>query len=234
MLQLQIDDDSSNTIARIDLRVNGTGTEIRFSGFDGNFRSTDPLGYVQSSPVTAAIDFDFDNNTIDYLLNGSVVHSFAFTGSNIGRLSYVLNGSWTTAASSVSIDHLKLIGFVPSGSLYDAFASAYPWNGILKRAPDDDPDRDGLTNFLEFAFGTAPDLANGSVPVIVDSLGGVPVIRFTPVRDTSVIDYEVEFSIDLADWTTIPPVTVATPAGVPVEEALPFPGQGFSRVRVSQ
>lgn len=235
MLQFQVDDASATTIARIDLRVDGTGTEIRFSGLgDGNsnFRST-AFTYVESSAITAAIEFDFDKDTIDYLLNGSVVESFAFTGGNIGRLSYILNGSWTTAASSVTIDHLKLIELVPGGTLYDAFASAYPWDGILARAPSDDADFDGKSNFLEFAFGTSPSEAGGAAPVVVDATGANPVIRFTPVRDTSVIDYAVEFSGDLSDWTTIPTVEVTSPAGVEVEEDLPVGGKGFARVGVS-
>ena len=236
MLQFQIDDDSSNTIARIDLRVNATGTEIRFSGLgegNSNFRST-AFNYVESSAVTAAIEFDFDNDTIDYLLNGSVVESFAFTGVNIGRLSYVLNGSWTTAASTVSVDHLKLVEFVSGGTLYDAYASAYPWNGILERDANDDADLDGMSNFLEFALGTPLEFADGAAPVNIAFNGAQPVVRFTPARDTSDLNYEVQFSTDLSDWSSIAPVPVSSAAGVLVEEDLPSGPKAFARVGVSE
>lgn len=232
-LQLQVDDASSNTIARIDLRVLSAGTDIRFSGFDGNFRSA-VYTYVESSPITAAIEFDFDKDTIDYLVNDSVVYSFVFNGANIGRLSYFQSGAWTTAASSLSVDYLKLTELLPAGTLYDAFASAYSWDGILDRAPGEDADLDGQSNFLEFALGTSPSEAGGAAPVVLDATGANPVIRFTPVRDTSVLNYAVEFSGDLDDWTTIPPVAVISAAGVEVEEDLPAGGKGFGRVNVSE
>lgn len=231
-LTLQVNDSLGGTIARIDLELNTDSLDIRYSGIDGNFRSTDPMSLVQNAAQTAAIDFDFDNDTIDYLLNGSVIYSFAFTGGDIGRLSYVQNGSWTTAASSVQLDHLKLIEFVPGGTLYDAYASTYPWLGVLERSATDDPDLDGISNFLEFAFGLLPTVPDAS-PVEVAANGGTPAIRFTPQRDTSAVEYTIQFSDDLSDWQTIPEVVVNTAAGVLVEEDLPTGPKGFGRVSVS-
>lgn len=232
-LTLQVNDASSNSIARIDLEMNAADVDVRFSGIDGNYRDTGPLNLVQASAQTAAIDFDFENDTIDYIFNGSVIHSFAFTGTNIGRMSYVQNGTWGTAATSVSLDHLKLIEFVPGGTLYDAYASAYPWMGVLERGVGDDPDFDGMSNLMEFALGLAPTVAEAN-PVTVDATSGTPKLIFTPARDTSVIDYSVQFSTDLTDWSTIPEVAVTTDAGVIVEEGLPAGPIGFGRVSVSE
>ena len=232
-LTFQVNDVSSATIARIDFELNAADVDIRFSGFDGNFRVTDPLNLVEASATTAAIEFDFDNDTIDYLLNGSVIYSFAFTGSNIGRMSYVQTGVWSTAATSISLDHLKLIEFIPGGTLYDAYASTYPWMGILNRGVDEDPDFDGMNNFLEFALGMNPTQAEPS-PVVLDNSGVTPKLQFTPVRDTSLVDYTVQFSNDLNDWSTIPEVVVTSDAGVLVEETLPVGGLGFGRVSVSE
>jgi hypothetical protein len=186
---------------------------------------------MDASPMEMMVELSESGGSFQNLGTYAIENTDAVS---FDRLKIQSNIAGLAMGDSLVIDYLVLEQLAMDTTLYDAFASAYPWNGILERAPEDDADLDGLTNFLEFAFGTAPDLANGSVPVIVDSLGGVPVIRFTPARDTSLIEYRVEFSVDLTDWTTISPVTVITPAGVLVEEALPFPGQGFSRVRVSQ
>lgn len=231
-LTFQVNDSSSKTIARIDLELNTGSVDIRYSGFDGNFRSTDPMSLVQNTVQTAAIDFDFDNDTIDYLLNGSVIYSFAFSGGDIRRLTYVQNGSWTTAASSVALDHLKLIEFVPGGTLYDAYASTYPWLGELSRSATDDPDLDGMTNLMEFAFGLQPTVPDIN-PIEVTTNGGRPSIRFTPQRDTSAVLYLVQFSDDLSDWVSIPEVVVNTANGIMVEEDLPTGAKGFGRVAIS-
>lgn len=150
------------------------------------------------------------------------------------RLKVQSNLAGMASGDSLVLDYLLVEELGTDTTLYDAFASAYPWEGIRERAPEDDADLDGLSNFLEFALGTPPYGANDTTPVVVDIIGGIPVIRFTPVRDTSEIFYDVEFSSDLADWTSIPSVPVVTPAGLPVEEALPAPGSGFARVRVGQ
>jgi hypothetical protein len=161
-----------------------------------------------------------------------VIYSFAFSGGDIGRLSYVQNGSWTTAATSVGLDHIKLIEFVPGGTLYDAYASTYPWLGVLGRSATDDPDLDGMSNFMEFAFGLQPTVPDAN-PVEVTANAGTPAIRFMPLRDTSAVQYAVQFSDDLSDWESTPEVIINTAAGVMVEEDLPTGAKGFGRVAVS-
>jgi len=67
------------------------------------------FGLTQATAVTFGIEFDFDNNTVRYLQNGTETHSWTdFNGDNIGLVQYVKNGDstndWTTAATSVSLD----------------------------------------------------------------------------------------------------------------------------------
>jgi arylsulfatase A-like enzyme len=231
-------DATGTTIARIDFQIASGGVNFRFSGFDGNFREEGNYSLVQTAPVTAAIIFDFDNDSIEYLIDGTVLHTFAFTATEIGQLSYIKgppgSGIWNTAATSISLDHLKLIQYEPAGTLFDAFSSAYPWNGILATEAQDDADGDGFNNLMEFALGTSPVSTNASLPVRVENGVHGPSLVFTPVRDTSAILYTIEFSTDLDAWDLIEPVEVTSGAGMTIEAELPSGGRGFGRVGVSE
>lgn len=128
------------------------------------------------------------------------------------------------------IERVTIRRLTAEASLYDQWSTAHPWNGILTTGPDDDPDGDGLTNFLEFALGTPATSAAHPSPVAAGDFGSGPALRFTPVRDTSVVRYFVERSTDLEDWTTLPPVEISSSAGTPAEVALPIGDAGFGRV----
>jgi hypothetical protein len=96
-----------STIAQIILQVNSTSTtRIRFAGdftSGSAFRNVD-FGLSQVTPVSAAIEFDFDQDTATYYLNGEKVEVFTdFIGADIGQLLYVKTGNWSAAASSVAI-----------------------------------------------------------------------------------------------------------------------------------
>jgi hypothetical protein len=111
---------------------------------------------------------------------------------------------------------------------YGEWASASDLPASLNR-PGQDPDEDGLTNLVEFALGSRPDLAGGSpkTPVSVgggDYLtmsytrlsGGIPTADGYRVGD---LLYRGQGSFDLVHWaapavaTVNPPVLPALPAG---------------------
>lgn len=136
--------------------------------------------------------------------------------------------NWASGDTAL-IERVTIRRLTGEVSLYEQWSTGYPWNGELNTLPGDDPDGDGLVNFLEFALGT-PATQAGPAPVVVGDFGTGPALRFTPVRDTSVVRYFVERSLDLADWTSLPPVEVTTPAGSLVEIPLPAGSQGFGRI----
>jgi hypothetical protein len=78
-----------------------------------------------------------------------------------------------------------------------------------------DPDQDGVTNLVEFALGSAPNAAV-STPTISYTLHSGPGMRlaltFTPQAVTA-IDYGVEASSDLANWTYQPIAPAALTIG---------------------
>ncbi|MDH4453352.1 MAG: hypothetical protein QE570_09255 [Verrucomicrobiota bacterium] len=109
-----------------------------------------------------------------------------------------------------------------------------------------DPDRDGLSNLAEFAFGLNPTLASSEVGTRAESPPnhheGMRAV-FRRRKDHAVVglDYLVEFSSNLIDWipsTAIP--EVIADEGVLEKVGLPFPilpngQQGrFFRIQLQQ
>lgn len=73
------------------------------------------------------------------------------------------------------------------------------------RDPSDDPDKDGVTNLMEFALGFSP-LAHSILPVaaISGSTASITYIRANPDH----VDYSVTFSIDLGSSSPFVPDSV--------------------------
>jgi hypothetical protein len=117
-------------------------------------------------------------------------------------------------------DATAILGeIMPSGSPFlmksAAVANASPpattWDqwkldslsGEPLNAAADDPDRDGMSNLLEFVFGTAPKTANAPVatPVVLQS--GHAVITI-PRRIDHLVNCTVEVSGNLVNWQSGP------------------------------
>lgn len=69
-------------------------------------------------------------------------------------------------------------------------------SGVGAVGPEEDSDLDGTENFLEFAFGSSP-LLGGSPPLKILSHGE---LRFS--RGQSGLQYQVELTENLSDWST--------------------------------
>jgi hypothetical protein len=72
--------------------------------------------------------------------------------------------------------------------------------------PNEDPDLDGMSNLLEFVFGTAPKVANAPVATPVTLQSGYPVITI-PRRIDHLVKCTVEVSGDLVTWNSGPAFT---------------------------
>lgn len=138
-------------VVALTLEITASSVNVRYAAVGAN-DEVQTFNLVEAGTNTLAVEFDFDADEVDFILNDTVLQSNPFTGDNLGQLIYAKNGAWSTAATSLSIDHIKLIELLAGGTLYDAYASAYPWMGILERGELEDPDGDGLNNFYEFAF----------------------------------------------------------------------------------
>lgn len=112
--------------------------------------------------------------------------------------------------------------------------------GTLLNGPNDDPDGDGISNLIEFVFGTAPKTANPPVatPSSILDLGGQRYLQVSiPRRRDHPATLVVEVSSDLATWnsgTTFTQVVLDGAAALVVRDLTPIgPGspKRFMRAR---
>ncbi len=138
------------------------------------------------------------------------------------------------AADFAKIDYLSVDQVASETSIFDSWSTTFPWHGIIEKGAGEDPDKDGIVNLLEFAFGTSPTSPNVFPINIVTLADGSSKVLLTPLRSTSSLSYQIQFSNDLALWDQFPAVSIDTPAGQAVEAPLPAGDKVFSRVRVTQ
>ena len=134
-----------------------------------------------------------------------------------------------------------------TGTAYDTWLIDYPTLTGNDRAPDADPDFDGVANGIEFMLGTSP--ANGSsrsVPAVTRDGSGNLVVSFTRVDAAEAFPVVVESSTNLQPpWTEItipndetagPPVTVLDNGTSPDSITVIVPGapepKKFARVKI--
>ena len=92
---------------------------------------------------------------------------------------------------------------------------------------NDDPDGDGISNILEFSFGTAPFSPDNSAAVLPSlitqpGLSGSTDLVFTWTRPLRIpgVTYTVQQSSELAAWTPVPDTFVAATATTETRQAV--------------
>lgn len=75
-------------------------------------------------------------------------------------------------------------------------------NDPQRGTPAADPDRDGLSNLLEYALGREPLAADNTSPLVVVATANDWTCTFTRPADRADLVYTVEFSTNLTTWTT--------------------------------
>jgi hypothetical protein len=218
------------------VRVNKTATALAVSSFiDGTY--TTIKNYTGSStlafPLKIRSVIDLDAHTANvYLTEGAnpelpgvavTLSTSATTWSNVG-VSIVNNTLDWGASDSVGIDYLKIRKL--NLDSYALWRGRTSWQGQTLTAEADDPDGDGICNFMEFALGGNP-LVNDQQAIAphVVSIDGVPNLVLTLGVDSVDLNYQVQFSTNLQSWTTIPPVTLHGQAGTTFQVPIPNTGQ---------
>lgn len=183
---------------------------------------------LNRDPLSAQLVAGVSHGGLSLQADGSFVYQpdEGFSGTD-GFLYAASDGSLSSAAVTVEIE----VTDPPAG--YDVWKDGVSWGGGDDGA-DGDPDRDGVANFLEYAFGMDPLVADRSgLPKVVPRENGVDFV-FENAR--AGVSYEVLLSTDLADWSD-PPFAVLddgseTPVFIPESEA--GGGRVFVRLRVTE
>jgi autotransporter-associated beta strand protein len=119
-----------------------------------------------------------------------------YTGSRTGTL----GGSLPSGYSVNYDDTNKKVELVIAGSDYDDWMDLYPSITLeADKLPTADPDKDGLTNEVEYAFGLAPN-SGSSISPILTQLDKTTGIFTYQRRATTGLTYTVLSSTDLATW----------------------------------
>ena len=89
--------------------------------------------------------------------------------------------------------------------LHDFWELTY-FGSLFSAGPDDDPDHDGMSNFMEFAFGLDPTKASGQPISNLEKryVGGVNYLYFTYTRHilaAQMVKFTIGTSSDLSVWT---------------------------------
>lgn len=126
--------------------------------------------------------------------------TFSETGNYVLRLS--ANDGATTVFQDLPIS--------VTGSGYDTWISSYPGATSLPGV-NEDPDRDGLSNLLEYALGGNPSLKDAStlLSTATTGAGASTYLALTFRRAQADITYTVQGSSDLINWSDIPFTLVA-------------------------
>ena len=224
----------------------GTGTVAGSVAFNNGAKAaltvTSTGGADNTTPMTFAGVMTYDATQVHlnlpanlpngiYTLATSVTMpslSNAFPAPVVDSGSYVAGSS---ATSSLDTANKKLLLLV-NNNVYTAWLADYPSLTGGGAALTADPDGDGLTNLVEFAFGTDPTLqSTGAIAWSGSTLTshGMPTVSVTNIpngvdfkavfarrRDylTAGLIYTVQFSVDLINWidSTDTPTVIASDA----------------------
>jgi lysophospholipase L1-like esterase len=122
-----------------------------------------------------------------------------------------------TGVSAVEWEVWGMPGTAPL-SPFESWAESHAPSG--QQGPNDDPDGDGIVNFMEFALGGDNSSNDYSrLPQLSWTNGTNLVYSFMLGQDADVVQYTIQFSDGFGSWTTIPPYRVSNSltAGTPIE-----------------
>jgi hypothetical protein len=203
--------------------------------FNGIFSLSEPLR------IRSVIDLGARHADV-FLTEGSGAESFvqqvplSSVASTWDQLQYTaLNNStdWGPG-DTVKIDSLAIRKLYLDS--YALFEGRFDWQGEVLTAEEDDPDGDGISNFMEWALGGDP-ITSSATPALLDGswINGLPHVVFRLGVDSIDLSYFVEQSEDLMEWGTLSRVQVHGQAGDQILIPLvASPPTCFARVSVLQ
>lgn len=237
--------DSSQGSDLFRIRLNKTGNGLTVNTFFDStytvFHTFDSV-YTLNDTLKLRAVIDLDANTSDiYMALGAGAESL------LGQIAIPSGAIWDRISFSAvnnSVDWgpddvIKIDSMVIRKlqlDNYDLWETRTNWLSETLTDEADDPDGDGIYNLMEYALGGDPML-DDSVSILpkVSLLTGNPHLEFTLGVDSVDLQYSIQHSEDLIDWTSLPSTTVNGQIGDVVQIPLfdTLYQMLFSRLRVS-
>ena len=199
--------------------------------------------------VTGATSYNVKRSTVSggtYTTVGNVTTpAFVNTGLTNGTTYFYVVTALNAAGETVPSSQAST---TPVSAGYDGWLTGYSSITGPDRAPDADPDHDGVSNGIEFLTGTSPANGADSTPVTTSvDVSGNLVLRFKRVDAAKVYTVAVESSTNFQPpWTSLivtnnsitgPPLTVAENGTAADDITVVIPSAGapkkFARVRIA-
>jgi hypothetical protein len=240
-----------STSAIADPVVSVVGTLTAFSATEGNPSAAQTVSASGSSlngdiVVTAPANYEVSTDGTNYASSvtltangGSVPSTTVYV--RIAATAPLGNpaGLVTFASDGAASQTIAVTGTVSAAGGYDAWAASYSLTGA-DALPTADPDKDGLNNSNEYAFGTNPTVSNASLLSATTTGGNMTV---TWIERDSGFTYAVQSTANLATTPfandgSVSPSPSGSQAGVPTgytrkQFTVPATGNKFFRVRAT-
>ena len=164
---------------------------------------------------TVAFTWNTETNRASLFLDGTLEATQLYPSEELPSTVQDIDGL-TIGIIDATVDDVKLSNralefntTAGASVTYSTWASGFDWQGETLTARTDNPDNDGLLNFEEFSYGGNP-IANDAAQKApqLNSTGSDLHIEFTLGRDSADVDYSLEFSNDLKDWSSVTPLNV--------------------------
>jgi hypothetical protein len=211
------------------------GTVLMQIGKTGSTLSASTVGGVTT--VTFGGTLSVTNAGPDSLVAGDTFRLF-------NAMTYA--GSWTRVNLPVlgnrswDISRLYVDGTIKVRALSSAESWRYAEFGVITNAGNAadaaDPDRDGIPNLLEYAFGSDPSVAESASAQPTTSVSGNNlVISYYQATGATDVTFIVEQSVDMLNWSTVtaPPLVIPAGPGLNlIQVAVPLAGRPSLMLRV--
>lgn len=164
------------------------------------------LTATSSNPVTITIGVPGSPTNFADASRGFVLVSTTGGITGFDPSAFIINATQFTAgtgtwAVQVSGNNLVLAYTAAGSSPYDTWIAGYP--GLSDTSPGGDPDHDGLSNLVEFLYGTNPGSGADTVkPEVIYDASHNMTFAFPQTLEASAMNSRAEYSTNLTSWTT--------------------------------
>lgn len=166
--------------------------------------------------------------------NKAVVRDFTATANASGQITISL----AAVVSNAKISGFEILPIAPPPG-YSTWSASFP--GLADTTADGDPDRDGISNLIEYVIGGDPRVASSQF-LPTQSIVGPNLVLSYQRSDESELDttQSGQWSADLQIWAPIAPVLVNENGANPDDMTISIPlgnaseGKLFGRLRVTK